>query len=168
MMQARSVTSYTQDQFDLLWADCRAQVVGGTMPIEDADECKSQVFNSMNSQPIKMAVADSQSKDISYLTGYKTDDDHFYVVSGLHGNDTGGSKGWLYTTQYWSIIRQWVVDNNMTAYAGEMVKDESAYNHLLDVSDLGLYPNATFSVSNIQAIPALGFTRANICFLHTE
>ena len=83
MMQARSVTSYTQDQFDLLWADCRAQVVGGTMPIEDADECKSQVFNSMNSQPIKMAVADSQSKDISYLAGYKTDDNHFYVVSGF-------------------------------------------------------------------------------------
>ena len=52
----------------------------------------------------------------------------------------------------------------MTAYSGEMVKDESAYNHLIDVSDLGLYPNATFSVSNIQAIPALGFTRANICF----
>lgn len=165
-MIARSVTSFTQDQFDALWADCRAHVVGGTMPTEDADDCKSQVFDSMNSQPIKMAVADDDNKDISYLTGYKSDDDHFYVMSGLHGSDTSGSKGWLYTTQYWSTIRQWVVDNNMTAYAGEMVKDASAYNHLLTISDLGVYPNATFSVSNIQAIPALGFTRANICFLH--
>ena len=167
-MQARSVINYTEEQLDALWLDCRAHIVGGTMPHEDATHCRSEVFNSMNRQPIKMAVTDSQLKDISYLTGYKTDDDHFYVVSGLHGNDTGGSKGWLYTTQYWSTIRQWLVDNNMTAYAGEMLKDESAYNHLLTISDLGVYPNATFSVSNITERPAVGFTTVDICFLHNN
>ena len=167
-MQARSVINYTEEQLDALWADCSSQIVGGTMPHSEHDHCKSEVFNSMNRQPIKMAVSDDDNKDISYLTGYKTDDDHFYVVSGLHGNDTGGSKGWLYTTEYWSTIRQWVVDNNMTAYSGEMLKDESAYNHLLDVSDLGLYPNATFSVSNITERPAVGFTTADICFLHNN
>lgn len=165
-MQARSVTSYTVEQLDALWLDCRAHIVGGTMPHEDATHCRSEVFNSMNRQPIKMAVSDDDNKDISYLTGYKTNDDHFFVVSGLHGKDTSGSKGWLFKGTYWSTIKQYLVDNNLVAYAGEMLKDRSAYNHVLTVSDLNLYPGATFSTSNLREIPSLGFTTINICFLH--
>ena len=53
--------------------------------MHDADYCKSEVFRILNDQPIKMAVADDNNKDVSYLTGYKTEDDRFYILSGCMG-----------------------------------------------------------------------------------
>ena len=165
-MLARTVTQYTQEQLEALWSDCSTDVVGRTMPLHDVDYCKSEVFRILNDQPIKMAVADDNNKDVSYLTGYKTEDDRFYILSGLHGRDTDGSKAWLYSSDYWSTVRQWIVDNNMTAYSGEGIKDEALYNHLLIVDELGLYPNATYSVTD--ECDRGDFITVNICFLHTE
>jgi len=161
---AQTVSSYTQEEFDALWNDCANEIVGKTMPIADVTECKSTVFSVMNQQPFKLKIS-KDNKDISYITGSIKENNHFFILSGVHGNDSTGSRAWLYDTNYWAKVKEILVANNAIAYAGEMIKNESAYNQLLKVDSLNLYPDSTFSTSNEVVVPNL-FTKIDICFLH--
>ena len=128
-----------------------------------------QSFNGFNAQPIKLKIA-KDGTDVCILSGTE-DSNRFNISLGLHGNDAGGSKAWLYSADYWTAIKNHLLSESLTAYGGEMMKDQSAYNHVVAVANSNLYPNANFMTENESSQTGVAghladFTKITVWFNH--
>ena len=136
------VDQISRSDFDNLWEDCKAEVDGKThLP----DHCE-QIFTGINTMPLNLSVT-KEGKLISFLSGEKKDKG-FFITIVLHGKDKTDSKSWLYDSDYWTAIKTYLSNNSMNGYGGEIIKNESAYNHIKRVVQNGIYPDVTLEESD--------------------
>lgn len=164
-----TIDEISSTNFDVLWNDCKSSVIGKTFPMLQEATCRDTIFNGFNQQSIKLKIA-KDGTDICILSGIE-DSNRFNVRLGLHGNDASGSKAWLYSSEYWIAIKNHLVSESLTAYGGEMMKDESAYNHVVAIANSNTYPNASFVTQNESAQSGVSdfikdYTKIEVWFNH--
>ena len=164
-----TISEISSTNFDAMWNDCKASIIGKTFPMLQETSCRETIFNGFNAQPIKLKIA-KDGTDVCILSGTE-DSNRFNITLGLHGNDADGSKAWLYSADYWTAIKNHLLSESLTAYGGEMMKDQSAYNHVVAVANSNLYPNANFMTENESSETGVAghladFTKITVWFNH--
>ena len=142
------VTNYANDLFDVLYADCIADMNAGSypwhlFPVSTEDEKKAHLKAAFDKAPFMFTV-DENGHPLMLAAGTITNG-VFEWYLGLIGNDSTNSKSWLYRADYqaarnsfWSSqsILEWRVE---TMGAGTAMHD-----HMLSAIDANTIPG-TFS-----------------------
>ena len=144
----QSINSINQSDFDNLWEDCKTVIESETFPFTGGVQTKETIFSLINSLDIKFKVQ-KNNIDIAVLAGNK-DNNKINIGPALFGNDSQGSKSWLYDADYWSAIKEYTTSQSCLGYGGEVVKDSSAYNMLIAVHNNSLYSNSTLEETNTR------------------
>ena len=144
----QNIDSISQLAFDSLWEDCKTVVENETFPYAQKGYTKETVFILINSLDIKFKVQ-KNNIDIAVLAGNK-DNNKINIGPALFGNDSQGSKSWLYDVDYWSAIREYTTSQSCLGYGGEVVKNSSAYNMLIRIDNNSLYSSSTLEETNTR------------------
>lgn len=144
----QNIDSINETDFDSLWEDCNLVIEGETFPFTGGVQTKETIFSLINSLDIAFKVQ-KDGVDIAVLAGSK-DNNKLSIGPVLFGNDTFGSKSWLYDAEYWSAIKEHTVSQSCSGHGGEVVKNSSIYNMLIAVHSNSLYPSSTLEETNTR------------------
>ena len=52
-----TISEISSTNFDAMWNDCKASIIGKTFPMLQETSCRETIFNGFNAQPIKLKIA---------------------------------------------------------------------------------------------------------------
>ena len=163
----QTIDSISESEFNSIWEDCKDVIETETFPpavVRSFNETntKKTVFGLFNIMcDIKFKIQ-KDDLDVAFLAGTKVDNT-LSVGPALFGNDSQGSKSWLYDADGWSILKDYVIENNCTTFEGNAIKNSTMYNMLVYVGNNSIYPNSTLELSD-RTIG--GITSTSIKFVH--
>ena len=135
------IDSINQADFDALWEDCKTIIETETFPFSGGVQTKETIFSLINSLDIAFKVQ-KDGKDIAVKAGWK-ENNKLNIGPVLFGNNSEGSKAYIYDSDYWTVIKDFTISIGCAAYGGEVVKNSSVENWFTSVGNNLIYPNAT-------------------------
>ena len=160
----QTIDSISESEFNSIWEDCKDTIENETFPPEvvqslNESDTKRTVFGLFNMCSIKFKIQED-GLDIAFLAGTKVDNT-LSIGPALFGNNSQGSKSWLYDS--WSILKDYVIDNECTTFEGNAIKNSTMYDMLVYVGNNSIYPDSTLELSDRTVG---GITSTSIKFIH--
>lgn len=161
MINFTVVTSFTDAMFDALYADCSADMDAGSYPwhlfvASTEAEKKAHLKEAFNDAPFMFTV-DEDGHYLMLNAGTITSGVFDWYL-GLIGQDTGGSKGWLYRSDYQAARNAFWTSQSIIEWRVETVGAGTAmHDHMISAVNANTIPG-TFSSVTEELTPDINNT----------
>lgn len=156
MINFTVVTSFTDAMFDALYADCSADMDAGSYPwhlfnASTEAEKKAHLKAAFNDAPFMFTV-DEDGHYLMLNAGTVTNG-VFEWYLGLIGQDTNGSKAWLYRSDYQAARNAFWPAQNITEWRVETMGSGTAmHDHIISARNANTITDTFTSVTEDLAV----------------
>lgn len=158
MINFTVVTSFTDNIFDSLYADCSADMNAGSYPwhlflASTEAEKKAHLKSSFNDATFMFTV-DEDGHYLMLNAGTITNGVFDWYL-GLIGRDTNGSKAWLYRSDYQAARNAFWPAQNITEWRVETMGSGTAmHDHMIAARNANTIPGTFASVEDDRILVA--------------